>query len=118
MTSANQTLRVRNIPYGTTEGQFETELRGLVTEPRKKWLSSSSNSQISPIVNTSLATHTEKASMDGTVTFLNKDQKDRALKATHKSWEFDDRFDGITVLHSPSSAEVEYVIWLIIACNC
>ena len=110
MTSTNQTLRVRNIPYETTEDQFETELRDLVTKPRKTWLSSSSNSQISSIVKTSLAIHIERVSLDGTVTFLDNDLKDRILRMTHKSWEFDDRFDGVTVLHSPSNAEVEYAI--------
>ncbi len=56
-----------------------------------------------PVISLSM----QRGSKTGTITLSSDDVKSRVLEYHGTGWELDDKFDGLTVLHSADSPDLE-----------
>ena len=110
-TKSNRTLRVRGIAPETSLDQLQAAIESTgSTASRRSRLNPFSSSAASTPGPPVCSLASQNFFTTSTVTFTTADVKNiaiRKLAEDHASWEVDDHFDGLTVLHAPDSIDIE-----------
>jgi hypothetical protein len=102
---ASRTIRVLEIPQVVEKSEFLAVARDLSSkEFGAGWLSKFEPGDDNPV--TSFAPQYD--GYCGTITLPSEKHKAEALEKHTKEWRFDDEFNGVTVLFSPSDPDIEY----------
>jgi hypothetical protein len=119
-TTSTGTIRIRGVAAETTLSSFQeyfSTIRSTASEKKSifNWESSAAPSSPRTKLDHSLADQNDYKT--ATVTFADKDGKDRAVREEYpEDWVIDDIFDGVTVLYSPENkddkedTEIEFVL--------
>ena len=110
---ASKALRVRGLDSTLSAGQFQEIANRLSCEgnPAKRSLFHSQSAPTSPLPRCTLALQDD--CLTGVVSFASAETKTNAMKAAKDitpDWHLDDIFDGLTILHTPDSIDIEYVM--------
>ena len=110
---ASKALRVRGLDSTLSAGQFQEIANRLSCEgnPAKRSLFHSQSAPTTQIPKCNLAFQDD--CLTGVVSFASAETKNTAMKAAKEltpDWQLDDIFDGLTILHTPESIDVEYVM--------
>lgn len=107
--TSDKTIRIRSIPKHNGDEAFANFRERLTSAPTKQLSIFPRPSRASTdfSILTSLARQQDE--YVGTISFLSKQLKEKALRDRGSGLTLDDKFDGITVLHSPEDPELEYV---------
>ena len=108
--AASKALRVRGLDSTLSAGQFQ-ETANRLSNPAK-W--SPFHSQSAPTTRIPKCTLAfQDDCLTGVVSFASAEIKNTAMKAAKDltpDWQLDDIFDGLTILHTPESIDIEYVV--------
>jgi hypothetical protein len=107
--TSDKTIRIRSIPKHNGAEAFASFTERLTSASTKQLSIFQKPSRASTdfSILTSLACQQDE--YVGTISFLSKQLKEKALRDRGSGLTLDDKFDGITVLHSPEEPELEYV---------
>jgi hypothetical protein len=106
---SSRSVRASEVPNNVTRDEFLKAAEKIIAEPVKEKrfsgsATSSSSAAADRSVRVSLAP--QFGEQFGTITFPSTKYKEKALTEKLK-WRHDDLFDGITVLHSPPTPNLE-----------
>jgi hypothetical protein len=102
---SSRTVRVTEIPSQIEPSEFLTVAKRLAsTSIDGGWFSSPTLGDDKPVISCA----SQFDGYVGTITLPSEKHKTQALASHDTQWRFDDRFDGITVLCSPTDADIEY----------
>ena len=110
---ASKALRVRGLDSTLSAGQFQEIADRLSCEgnPAKRSLFHSQPAPTTPVPKCTLALQDD--CLTGIVSFASAEAKTNAIKVAKNitpDWQLDDIFDGLTILHTPDSIDIEYVV--------
>ena len=110
---ASKALRVRGLDSTLSVGQFQETANRLSCEgnPAKRSLFPSQRAPTTQVPKCTLAVQDD--CLTGVVSFASAETKTNAIKAAKDiapDWQLDDIFDGLTILHTPDSIDIEYVV--------
>ena len=104
---ATKTVRVAGIPLGVEHTEFNDTVARLSARTRKKALFSSSSASLNSQSKLLTSLSPQFEDQVGTITLPSTKHKRQALKNHGTDWDFDDIFDGITVLYSALKPNLE-----------
>ncbi|PVH79970.1 hypothetical protein DL98DRAFT_629699 [Cadophora sp. DSE1049] len=102
---ATKTIRVKGLPVDLSREAFDTLARELGSAPRKKKGFFRSKEAV-PVESITTSLAPQFGEQFGTVTFHSENRKDKAV-GHRGDWSCDDKFDGITVLHSGQHPDID-----------
>ena len=110
---ASKALRVRGLDPTLSAGQFQEIANRLSCEgnPAKRSLFHPQSAPATRIPKCTLAFQDD--CLTGVVSFASAETKTNAMKVAKDivpDWQLDDIFDGLTILHTPDSIDIEYVM--------
>ena len=113
VSTASKALRIRGLDSTLSAGQFQEIANHLSCEgnPVKRSLFQSKPAPTARMPKCTLAFQDD--CLTGVVSFASAETKTNAMKAAKDivpDWQLDDIFDGLTILHTPDSIDIEYVM--------
>ena len=110
---ASKALRVRGLDLTLSAGKFQEIANRLSGEgnPAKRSLFPTQRVPTTQVPKCTLAFQDD--CLTGVVSFASAEIKANAIKAAKDivpDWQLDDDFDGLTILHTPDSIDIEYVV--------
>ncbi|KAG4439731.1 hypothetical protein IFR05_004809 [Cadophora sp. M221] len=103
---ATKTIRVKGLSLDLTREEFDQLAIELGSAPVKKKRFFRSSKETIPVESVTTSLAPQFGEQIGTVTFPSETRKDKAIRQSGR-WSCDDKFDGITVLHSGPRPDID-----------
>ncbi|KAH8687336.1 hypothetical protein BGZ60DRAFT_6128 [Tricladium varicosporioides] len=104
---SDRTIRIRSIPQHNGDKAFADYTQRLTSTLAKKPSIFSRSSRPLTELSTSTSLARQNDESVGIISFPSKQLKEKALEDRESGWVLDDKFDGMTVLHSHEDPELD-----------
>ncbi|KAH6665734.1 hypothetical protein B0J14DRAFT_660433 [Halenospora varia] len=105
--TSDKTIRIRSIPQHNGDEAFVKYTQSLTSAPTRKPTIFTRPSRASAELSISTSLAPQNDENVGTISFPSRRLKEKALGDPPSGWILDDKFDGITVLHSHEKPELD-----------